>query len=86
MYNSLDFLCKYQLQEQEKEETLFNEGKNITGYLVVLIMASTHKNKSYKLKNIYIIFFKRSSKCSDKALCWSASLNNLWETVSIRMA
>ena len=62
MYNSLDFLCKYQLQEQEKEETLFNEGKNITGYLVVLIMASTHKNKSYKLKNIYIIFFKRSSK------------------------
>ena len=58
MYNSLDFLCKYQLQEQEKEETLFNEGKNITGYLVVLIMASTHKNKSYKLKNIYIIFLR----------------------------
>ena len=57
MYNSLDFLCKYQLQEQEKEETLFNEGKNITGYLVVLLMASTHKNKSYKLKNIYILFF-----------------------------
>ena len=56
MCNSLDFLCKYQLQEQEKEETLFNEGKNITGYLVLLIMASTHKNKSYKLKNIYIIF------------------------------
>ena len=59
MCNSLDFLCKYQLQEQEKEETLFNEGKNITGYLVVLIMASTHKNKSYKLKNIYILFFLR---------------------------
>ena len=59
MYNSLDFLCKYQLQEQEKEETSFNEGKNITGYLVVLIMASTHKNKSYKLKNIYILFFLR---------------------------
>ena len=59
MYNSLDFVCKYQLQEQEKEETLFNEGKNITGYLVVLIMASTHKNKSYKLKNIYILFFLR---------------------------
>ena len=60
MYNSLDFVCKYQLQEQEKEETLFNEGKNITGYLVVLIMASTHKNKSYKLKNIYIyIIFLR---------------------------
>ena len=57
MYNSLDFVCKYQLQE--KEETLFNEGKNITGYLVVLIMASTHKNKSYKLKNIYILFFLR---------------------------
>ena len=59
MCNSLDFLCKYQLQEQEKEETLFNEGKNITGYLVVLLMASTHKNKSYKLKNIYILFFLR---------------------------
>lgn len=59
MCNSLDFLCKYQLQEQEKEETSFNEGKNITGYLVVLIMASTHKNKSYKLKNIYILFFLR---------------------------
>ena len=58
IYNSLDFVCKYQLQEQEKEETLFNEGKNITGYLVVLIMASTHKNKSYKLKNIYIIFLR----------------------------
>ena len=58
MYNSLDFVCKYQLQEQEKEETLFNEGKNITGYLVVLIMASTHKNKSYKLKKIYIIFLR----------------------------
>ena len=58
MCNSLDFLCKYQLQEQEKEETSFNEGKNITGYLVVLIMASTHKNKSYKLKNIYIIFLR----------------------------
>ena len=39
MYNSLDF------QEQGKQETLFNEGKNITGYLVVLIMASTHKKK-----------------------------------------
>ena len=59
MCNSLDFLCKYQLQEQEKEETSFNKGKNITGYLVVLIMASTHKNKSYKLKNIYILFFLR---------------------------
>ena len=59
MCNSLDFLCKYQLQEQEKEETSFNEGKNITGYLVVLIMASTHKNKSYKLKNIYFLFFLR---------------------------
>ena len=58
MYNSLDFVCKYQLQEQEKEETSFNEGKNITGYLVVLIMASTHKNKSYKLKKIYIIFLR----------------------------
>ena len=69
MYNSLDFVCKYQLQEQEKEETLFNEGKNITGYLVVLIMASTHKNKSYKLKKYIYYFFKRSSKCSDKALC-----------------
>ena len=57
MYNSLDFLCKYQLQEQEKEESLFNEGKNITGYLVVLIMASTHTNKSYKLKNMYIYYF-----------------------------
>ena len=57
MYNSLDFVCKYQLQEQEKEETSFNEGKNITGYLVVLIMASTHTNKSYKLKNMYIYFF-----------------------------
>ena len=58
MYNSLDFVCKYQLQEQEKEETSFNEGKNITGYLVVLKMASTHKNKSYKLKKIYIIFLR----------------------------
>ena len=60
VYNCLDFLCKYQLQKQEKEETLFNEGKNVTGYLVVLIMAFTHKNKSYKFKiyiYIYILLF-----------------------------